>query len=77
MLARFGRLLPDLSRGNLHVLLLERVNHVGSRKAVMFQSRGIEPNAHTVVFAGSDEDVPDPFEPCKRVLDAYVGIHYC
>ena len=69
-----GGFLPDLTRGNLHVLLFERIDHVIGRQAVVLKPRGIQPNPHAIIFRGKDEEVSDSLEPQERVFDADVGI---
>jgi hypothetical protein len=43
-------------RGDLHVLFLQRAEHIGSREAAGSQANGIEPQAHRY-FRSPDDDV--------------------
>jgi len=73
-LSRGQRRLPDLSRRDLHVLLLQRVNNGRSRKAALGQLRRIEPQPHGIFALAKNNDVADPVHALQRILDVDVDV---
>ena len=73
-LLRVGWRLPELAGGNLDVLLLERVHHVGCGQAAGGQAHGIEPHAHGVLALAEDHYIAHAGHALERVLHVDVQV---
>ena len=62
-----GRRRAGSARGDLHVLLAHRRDHVRGRQPELGQPLGIQPDAHRVAPLAEDPDVADPGQPLQRV----------
>ena len=68
-LARFHRLLTDLPHGRLHVLILNRPDHVVRAQVHRRHFVGIEPDALAVVALAEVGNVAHAVDPQQLVLD--------
>ncbi len=69
-----GGLLTELTCGDFHVLLGERVGNVECGEAAGGEAAGIEPETHRVLAFAEDDDVTDAGNTLERILDIDINV---
>jgi hypothetical protein len=74
LLAGRRRLLPDRAGRHLHVLLIQRIHHVGRGQVPAGHARRIEPQPHGVLAFAKNKDITHALHALQRIANVNVQI---